>query len=75
MSILNKKKDKHPTIIDTDSYSIHAEANAFSIQTGVFTLTEQVTKDFDALLKQEANITHGLSELLGGSEYTTGIVS
>lgn len=35
-------------------------------------MTEQVTKDFDSLLKQEATITHGLSQLLGGSEYTTG---
>lgn len=41
------------------------------IPRGVFSLTSQMSKDFEALLKQEANITYGLRELLGGSAFTT----
>lgn len=57
--------------VDIDPQTILAESDTFHYQKEVYALSGQVTKEFDSLLKQEANITHGLSQLLSGVEYTT----
>ncbi|WHH57783.1 methyl-accepting chemotaxis protein [Petroclostridium sp. X23] len=72
MTILKRKKNSGESIIDIGTQDIQAVSTGFHYEKEVFSLTEQITKDFDVLLKQEANITHGLGQLLGGSEYTTG---
>lgn len=70
-TMLKRKKNFEKNSVDTDIKLVQTEVVGFHNQKEVYVLTGQVNKDFEALLKQEASITHGLSRLLGGSEYTT----
>jgi methyl-accepting chemotaxis protein len=75
MGILFNNKKNTNKEINNDSIILANSNDEFKYVKEIFTLNNQVSKEVTSLLKEESSITHGLSTLLDGSEFTTKEIS